>query len=183
MTVGKVPNRRKYNLICNLVVAFPRIQSVLKSMQKYFGKYKQISPMKMSLHFGNSCRCWDNLFCCARLGHFRTSNIPGPQPSDARDPTPTPSLWQLKMPPRFHSLREQYCLYWEPLAGCWLSDFSLMTSGWWKIRKLKGEDWEVEPEKVLAAVLSPSVKDSLHFLNFFRSASSNLVRVSCPEPR
>lgn len=49
MTVGKVPNRRKYNLICNLVVAFPRIQSVLKSMQKYFGKYKQISPMKMSL--------------------------------------------------------------------------------------------------------------------------------------
>ena len=46
-----------------------------------------------------------------------------------------------------------------------------------------GEDWEVEPEKVLAAVLSPSVKERLHFLKFFRSASSSLVRVSCPEPR
>lgn len=139
VTVGKVPNRRKYNLICYLAVAFPRIQSVLKSMQKVIlASIKQVSILwKCHCALWKLCRCWDKLFYSKTGVHFRTSNIPGPQPSDARDSTPTPSLWQLKMPPRFHSLREQYCLYWEPLAGCWLSDFSLMTCGWWKRRKLK----------------------------------------------
>ena len=39
------------------------------------------------------------------------------------------------------------------------------------------------PEKELATELSSSVKKSLHFLKYFKSGFSNLVRVLSSEPR